>query len=152
METIRWKQSYNINVAELDMQHERLFRTVAELERALDMGSADTIINETLRKVVSHTIEHFATEEALMQEHGFPGLAAHCHEHSMLAQKLTEFNLSNMAGRPGIPAALLEFLQTWLREHVLKSDKRYGDFLDTRRAESKPRSNRMHRGMDGETI
>ncbi len=132
METLRWDQAYSVNVIELDLQHERFFRTVAELERALAMGSADAIINEILEKVVAHTIDHFATEEALMQEHGFPGLAAHCFEHMVLSQKLTQFNLSSKAGRPDIPAALLDFLQTWLREHILKSDKQYGEFLKAR--------------------
>ena len=134
MGTLRWDQSYSVNVAELDLQHERLFRTVAELESALEKGGADTFINEILDKVVAYTVDHFATEEALMQEHGFPGFAAHCSEHNMLSQKLTQFNLSHMAGRPGVPAALLDFLQTWLREHIVKSDKRYGEFLNARGA------------------
>ena len=132
MKTLRWDQSYSVNVAILDLQHERLFHTVAELERALATEAPDTLIEEFIEKVVSHTIEHFATEEALMQEHGFPGLAAHCYEHSLLSQKLTQLNLSHMAGRPGIPAALLDFLQTWLREHILKIDKQYGEFLRSR--------------------
>ena len=132
METTRWKQSFSINVAELDRQHKRLFDTVAELEYSLNMGRADTIIDEVLAKVVAHTIEHFAAEEALMYENGFPDLAAHCHEHSMLSQQLTTFNLSHMAGRQGVPVALLEFLKTWLQEHILKSDKKYCDFLNTR--------------------
>ena len=136
MKTLRWDQSYSVNVAELDLQHERLFRTVAELERAVAMGSAGSVINGILDKVVSYTIEHFATEEALMQEHGFPDLAAHCHEHNLLSQNLTQFNLSSMAGRPGVPAALLDFLQTWLREHILKSDKQYGEFLQRPRNKS----------------
>jgi len=131
-EPIRWDQSYSVNVAELDLQHEQLFRTVAELDYALRIGSADNIINEIIGKVVAHTIEHFATEEALMQKTGFPGLAAHCHEHLVLSQQLTQFNLSYLAGRPGIPAALLDFLRTWLREHILKSDKRFGEFLNAR--------------------
>lgn len=134
MGTLHWDQSYSVNIAELDLQHERLFRTVAELESALEKGGADTLINEILEKVVEHTIDHFATEEALMEEHGFPGLAAHCNEHSMLSQKLTQFNLSHMAGRPDVPAALLDFLQTWLREHIVKSDKQYGEFLSAREA------------------
>ena len=132
MKTLRWDQAYSVNVAELDLQHKRFFRTVAELELALAMGSADAIINEILEKIVAHAMDHFATEEALMLEHGFPGLAAHCFEHSVLSQQLTQFNVSNKAGRPDIPAALLDFLQTWLREHILKSDKQYGEFLKAR--------------------
>jgi hemerythrin len=113
---LRWDQSYSVNIAELDHQHQRLFRTVAELEYAIHMGRADSIVDQVLEKVVLHTIEHFATEEALMEKHGFPGLSDHRFEHNVLTQQLTLFNLSHNAGRPVIPSALLDFLQTWLRE------------------------------------
>ncbi len=129
---IRWDYSYSVKIAELDHQHQRLFRAVAELEYAVRMGRADYVIDEVLEKVIEHTIGHFAAEEELMEQHGFPGLAAHRHDHQMLAQKLTKFNLSNMAGRPDVPSALLDFLQEWLREHILKTDKEYSEFLNAR--------------------
>ena len=128
----RWDQSCSVNIAELDHQHQRLFRTVAELEYAIRTGRADSIIDEVLQKVIEHTIDHFAAEEELMQQHGFPGLAAHRNEHQKLAQQLTKFNLSNMAGRPDIPSVFLVFLQTWLRDHILKTDKEYSGFLNAR--------------------
>jgi len=126
----RWDHRYSVNIAEMDHQHQRLFRMVAELEHALRTGRADSIIDEVLEKVIQHTISHFAAEEDLMQQHGFPGLAAHRNEHQMLAQKLAQFNLSNMAGRPDIAAAFLDFLQDWLRDHILKTDKEYSEFLN----------------------
>ena len=131
-QTLRWDQSYSVNIAELDHQHQRLFRTVAELEYAVRTGRADAIIDEVLEKVIEHTISHFAAEEDLMRQHGFPGLAAHHYEHQMLAQELATFNLSNLAGRPDIPAAFLVFLQSWLRDHILKTDKEYSEFLNAR--------------------
>jgi len=131
-QTFRWDQSYSVNIAELDHQHQRLFRTVAELDFALRTGQADSIIDEVLERLIHYTITHFAAEECLMQQYGFPGLAVHRYDHQMLAQKLTKFNLSHMAGRPGIPSALLVFLQAWLQDHVLKTDKEYSDFLNAR--------------------
>jgi len=50
----------------------------------------------------------------------------------MLAQKLSQFNLSNLAGRPDIASVVLVFLQTWLRDHILKTDKEYSEFLNAR--------------------
>jgi len=128
----RWEQSYSVNIAELDHQHQRLFRTVAELEYAVRAGRAEAIIDEVLDKVIEHTIGHFAAEEELMEQHGFPGLAAHRYDHQMLSQKLATFNLSNLAGRPDIASAFLAFLQTWLRDHILKTDKEYSEFLTAR--------------------
>ena len=127
-----WEPSYSVNIAELDRQHQRLFRTLAELEHALRTGRADSIIGEVVEKVIEYTISHFAAEEELMQQHGFPGLAAHRNDHRMLTQKLAKFNLSNMAGRPDIPSAFLNFLQAWWRDHILTTDKEYSEFLNAR--------------------
>ena len=131
-QTLWWDQSFSVNIAELDHQHQRLFRTVAELSYAVRTGRADSIINEVLEKVIQHTISHFAAEELLLQQHGYPGLAAHRYEHQMFAQKLSNFHLPNIAGKPDIPSSLLVFLQTWLRDHILKTDKDYSAFLNAR--------------------
>ncbi|HKM48118.1 MAG TPA: bacteriohemerythrin [Terriglobales bacterium] len=129
---IRWDPSCSVNVAELDQQHQQLFGAVAELEQALRTGRADTVINKLLEEVIEHTISHFATEERLMEECGYPGLDAHRRDHQELSQKLTMFNLSNLAGGPGVPAALLVFLQAWLQDHILKTDKEYSGHLNHR--------------------
>jgi hemerythrin len=131
-QTLWWDQSFSVNIAELDHQHQRLFRTVAELSYAVRTGRADSIINEVLEKVIQHTVSHFAAEELLLQQHGYPGLAAHRYEHQMLAQQLSKFHLSNIAGKPDIASSLLVFLQTWLRDHILKTDKDYSAFLNAR--------------------
>lgn len=127
-----WDPGYSVHIAELDRHHQRIFRTVAELDCALRKGRADYIIGEVLEKLIEHTINHFAAEEDLMQQHGFPGLGDHRADHKMLAQKLTKFNLSHKAGKSNVPSALLVFLQTWLRDHILKTDKEYSDFLNAR--------------------
>jgi hemerythrin-like metal-binding protein len=131
-QSFRWDPSCSVNVTELDQQHQELFRTVAELEHALRTGRADAVINTLLEKVIEHTINHFAAEERLMEECGYPGLDAHRRDHQELSQKLTMFNLSNLAGVPGVPAALLVFLQGWLQDHILKTDKEYSGFLNKR--------------------
>lgn len=127
-----WDQSFSVHVAELDHQHQRLFRTVAELNQAVRTGCAESVIGEILQKVIEYTISHFAAEESLLQQHGYPGLDAHRREHQTLAQQLTKFNLSYIAGKPDIPSSLLVFLQQWLRHHVLKTDKEYSAFLNAR--------------------
>ncbi len=82
-------------------------------------------------------ISHFAAEEYIMEQRGFPHMTAHRHEHDMLAQKLAKFNLSHKAGRSNIPSFLLAFLQSTMIKHTLTSDKEYGIFLNASGAESK---------------
>jgi hemerythrin-like metal-binding protein len=128
----RWDPSYSVNIAELDRQHQQLFRTLVELDQALQNGTADSIIEVVLENLIQYTIRHFAAEENLMQKHGFPGLSAHRYDHQLLAQKLTKFNLSQRAGHPEIPSNLLPFLKAWWQDHVLKTDKEYSEFLNAR--------------------
>lgn len=126
----RWDPSYSVHIAELDRQHQQLFRTIGELGHALHTGSAESIIDAVLESLVQHTIRHFAAEERLMQEHGFPGFYDHRSNHQLMSQKLTKFNLSRRAGRPEIPENLLNFLMAWWNDHVLKTDKEYSEFLN----------------------
>lgn len=127
-----WDPSYSVNIAELDRQHQQLFRTLAELEYALGNGSAESIIDAVLQTLIQYTIRHFDAEETLMQQHGFPGFGTHRSDHQMIAQKLTQLNLSHKAGRNDISSHLLPFLKSWLHEHVLKTDKEYSEFLNAR--------------------
>lgn len=127
-----WDQSFSVHIAELDHQHQHLFRTVAELNDAVRAGGADSVVGEVLERVIQHTISHFAAEEFLLQEHGYPSLDAHRREHEMLSQQLANFNLSYIAGHPNVPSSLLAFLQKWLRHHILKTDKEYSVFLNGR--------------------
>ena len=131
-QTLRWDQNFSVNIAEMDHQHLQLFRTIAELEYAIRAGRGDSVIDEVLDKMIQHTINHFAAEEELMERHRFPGLAAHRSDHQLLAHELATLNLSNLAGRPDIPSAVLAFLQAWLRDHILKTDQEYSEFLNAR--------------------
>lgn len=131
-QSLWWDQSFSVHVAELDDQHQRLFRAVAELNDAIRTGRADSMVSEVLEKVVQYTISHFATEESFLQQYEFPGLAAHRREHEILVLRITKFNLSYIAGNPDIPSSLLVFLQKWLRDHILTTDKEYSAFLNAR--------------------
>ena len=127
-----WDQSFSVNIVQLDYQHQRLFRTVSELNDAVRLGRADSIVNEVLDRVIEHTISHFSAEEFLLEQHRYPDLAAHRYEHKMFAKKLSEFHQSNLAGKTDAPSSLLIFLQLWLRDHVLETDKEYSAFLNAR--------------------
>jgi hemerythrin len=131
-QSLWWDQSFCVHITELDHQHQRLFLAVAELNDAIRMGRADSMVSEVLEKVIEHAISHFAAEESFLQQYGYPGLAAHRHEHEKLAQQITEFNRSYIAGNPDIPSSLLVFLQKWLRDHILTTDKEYSAFLNAR--------------------
>lgn len=128
----RWSERYSVNVAELDRQHQGLFAIVNELNEALAAGEGAAVTNSVLRRLVEHARNHFTAEEALMTQYRFPTLLTHCAEHDRFTRLVAKFVEDYRAGKAGVPVSLLLFLQNWLKEHILVSDKAYGSFLNAR--------------------
>jgi hemerythrin-like metal-binding protein len=130
--TFRWTNAYCVNVAVLDEQHQRLFDTVNELDLALRTGQGNSVLNPVLEKLVDYALRHFTAEESLMAEHDFPGLSTHRTQHEMFRRKIAVFLEDHKAAKPGVPVFLMLFMQNWLKQHVLKTDKQYSAFLNAR--------------------
>jgi hemerythrin len=131
-DTLSWRPEYSVNIAELDCQHQNLFRIVQNLRQAIAAGRGHEVTESVLNTVVNYTMHHFATEENLMQQHGFPGAAAHRIEHNRLTMKISRLQTEHAAGKPDAAECFLHFLQEWLEEHMLKRDKEYVQFLCSR--------------------
>lgn len=130
--TFRWTEAYSVKIAHLDQQHRQLFDTVNELDESLRNGEGNPALDPILRKLVAYAKDHFAAEEALMEQHGFPGLVTHQTQHEMFRQKIAAFLEDHRAGKAGVPVSLMLFMQTWLKQHVMKTDKLYSAFLNAR--------------------
>jgi hemerythrin len=126
----RWTEAYSVKIALLDQQHQKLFDTVNELDRALRTGEGNSVIDPVLGKLVDYARVHFAEEES--QKHNFPGQYTHRTEHESFRRKIEVFLGEHKAARPGVPVSLLFFVQAWLKHHVLKTDKQYSAFLNAR--------------------
>ena len=130
----RWSDRYSVNIAELDRQHQDFLAIVHELNQALSAGEGAGVTQSILQRLVEYAHTHFAAEEALMSEYKFPALLTHSAEHNKFAQMVAKFLEDYHAGKAGVPVSLMLFLQTWLKEHTLVSDKAYGSFLNARGA------------------
>jgi hemerythrin-like metal-binding protein len=128
----RWAEADSVNIALLDQQHQALFATVDELNRALAAGKGNELLIPILQKLVDYALHHFATEESLMEEHDFPGFSTHRARHEMFRQEVAVFLKDYKAGSLGIPVELTFFLQSWLKEHVQRIDQEYSQFLNAR--------------------
>ena len=127
-----WSEQYSVKVTSLDGQHQRLFSTADRLQQALGTGNANSVVDDVLKQLVQYTITHFAAEETLLRKNGYPELAAHLSEHQALRVKLELFQKQYAAGDRKIPGKLMMFLIHWLKGHILKTDRRYSDFLNSR--------------------
>ena len=124
-----WNDAYSVNLTTVDSQHKRLFRMAADLHRAMLAGAVQASLFQLLEDLVQYTEVHFAYEERLMQQAGYPELAAHKAQHEYLARRVREFLKDFEEGRIATGITLLQFLKEWMQHHIMESDHKYAPYL-----------------------
>ncbi len=50
----------------------------------------------------------------------------------MFRMKIATYLEDQKAGKASVPVSLLFFMQDWLKQHILKTDRQYSAFLNAR--------------------
>lgn len=125
-----WKDEYNLGIEKIDGQHKQLVLMVSQLHRAMMQGKANEVLAEIFDKLVRYTETHFAEEEALMRQHGYPRLTSHAAEHRRLTTLAHKLRADCAEGRLSITIDTLNFLKTWLNDHILGMDREFGQYVN----------------------
>jgi hemerythrin len=129
MALIEWSDELSVGIPAIDEQHKELVGIVNDLHAAMLRREGRQALEETFGKLIDYTGRHFATEEALFDEHEYPDAAAHKEQHAMLSEKVGELREQFESGNVTITIEVMEFLRDWLRTHIAVSDRRYVPFL-----------------------
>ena len=132
MPRLAWNDSYSLNIEAIDDQHKRLFDLANCLFDSMQAGAGNRTLRHALAELIRYTMTHFAAEEAAMEAYGYPALAEHRREHEQLTAQVLDFVDKYHVGRAEIGASLLDFLQTWLTQHILGCDLKFGQFISHR--------------------
>ena len=145
---IRWKPSLAVGVAEIDSQHQELFRRAALFIEGLETQSRQDV-GILLSFLRLYVVAHFGAEEACMRETGYPGIAHHQKQHDGFVKDLLALSAQNEKARgPGIqPARVAGWLEKWLVNHVTQVDS---DLARWVREHGVPPSLRLEPDDDGQ--
>lgn len=124
-----WNDAYSVGIGSIDAQHQGLFAIARELHTAMSAGQGKAALGKILDRLVRYTTAHFAHEERLMRLADYPGLESHVGEHQALTSKVMELQTDYKAGRTTISIQLLQFLRTWLQQHIQHSDLAYAPYV-----------------------
>lgn len=128
---ITWTESYELGIAKVDEQHRSLVDKINELHAAMRAGKGRASIGSILDFLGEYAMVHFATEESLMERHGYPEMRAHEEEHEKFRQnfrKMTE-ELANNPQSIRIAVDVEHWLSQWIANHLKKVDKKTMEFL-----------------------
>jgi hemerythrin len=127
MPFIIWDERFSLGVKQFDGDHQVL---VELLNRAYDDfydGASNENVHGILEEMVAYANYHFAAEEQWMQKLSYPKLNEHRSEHERFLKKVFEM----LGAYPHNNKLLMEtmtFLNSWLINHILKSDAEYGRY------------------------
>ena len=124
---VQWDPRFSVGNATLDAQHKRFIDQCNALADCLDEGSAagEQKFDQRFAELMASAREHFAAEEALLAERGFPDLEAHRNEQGEFGFLVAEIATTDNFDRD----ELQTFLALWWAGHIAGAARQYRDYL-----------------------
>lgn len=67
-----------------------------------------------------------------MKQHGFPEYEEHKAEHDSFAKKVLDIHEKYKAGEKSVAGKVTLLLSSWLMDHIVMKDKKYGAHLNSK--------------------
>lgn len=131
MKAISWRDEYSVGVAEMDLQHQKLLAMIGRLVDEQHRLTDQKTVAELLTAMTEYAAEHFRAEEYLMAEYGYDHNDRQVLQHQAFIQKTQEF-MNASVGPNILSNALLDYLNSWLINHILHEDMLYKDFFNAK--------------------
>jgi len=129
---LTWNHACAVGVRAMDDQHGILMDTMNEVRLAVVCGRGREQLVELLERLIVFTRMHFGSEEQLMEQTGFPGLADHQARHRGMMQEMVEA-AHRVQHEDQVPIhPLLCRLRDGYIEHIEGLDRQYGGWMNER--------------------
>lgn len=125
MKTI-WSSQYELGIEVIDNQHKRIVEYINQIHELSHSNSGD--VSEVLHNLVDYTYSHFAFEEALMEEAGYPALTEHQFTHRTFIKQIETLKQRFNQGEQ-VAQELAAMLQHWLLNHIQEDDSSYSSLV-----------------------
>ena len=123
MQNQKWDTKYATGIDKIDDDHKKLIMLINKIFNLIVRGKYDLgDYNEVLNSLSSYVTAHFAYEEALMLENGYPNRDEHILDHKRFLKKISALD------REHLTIDILSFLKVWLLTHIAVVDSDLGAF------------------------
>jgi hemerythrin-like metal-binding protein len=116
---LHWNDTLGTGHRQIDRQHQELIDLINEFEQMVHTGHEQDAWALALPRLQTYVLFHFATEEALFGQTDAAHAARHQAQHRAFVDRLAQWRAA-----PAVdPRGLLDYLKTWLVEHIMKTDR-----------------------------
>lgn len=131
---IVWNDRLVTGIDKIDEQHQILVNLFNEANTKLTVNNNTEFLEQITRDMLSYALYHFETEEELMQKYSYiedtiEDMNTHIRQHRSFSAKVVAVRNDIKAGILISREDLLSFLNNWLIDHILNTDKQLAAFL-----------------------
>ncbi len=131
MPFVTWTPQLSVGVQPIDSDHKLLISLINQLHDAVEDGQGKEIVASVFNALYDYTEYHFEREEMIMRACGYPDLESHIKIHDALKAKVKEIHDDYAKSEnKDLSKDVLNFMKTWLTEHIQGRDKLYQSSMD----------------------
>ncbi len=120
---------FAIGVPSIDLQHRKLISLFENLIDEMKQAKGSLIIGNILKELTEYTDYHFVEEEKIMEQINFPDIKEHKEEHLYFVNKIKFLNDQFLQKDLDVVIEVADFLFSWLKNHILYSDKKIAFYI-----------------------
>ena len=125
-----WDDKFSVGNRTMDSHHQKLFDILNTIHDAAREGRGEEIIEASLNELESYTKYHFAEEDKLMVQAGYPQLEAQRAAHKAFLGKIADYQKEVANGNAlFVVGSVAVTVKDWLKQHILTMDMQYEDYL-----------------------
>ncbi len=126
-----WFEKYKINVPLIDSDHLNLFMEIGRFNEHLQSGMSSEELEKSLSFLDKYVSAHFAREEMLMREKGYPLYIEHKTLHLQFKKVVFAVRRVFQTDIDKVDKVKLnDFLYNWLVEHIQKVDIKLAPYVN----------------------
>ena len=127
MAHVSWSDDLSVGIEVIDTQHRRIVDYINQLHDVQDKLDR-AAVGEVIENLIDYTYTHFAFEETMLEDAGYPLLASHQKIHQRFVETISQFKQRFAAGE-NVATELCDMLAAWLFDHIRAEDKAYADVV-----------------------
>ncbi|MDM8549038.1 bacteriohemerythrin [Desulfobacterales bacterium HSG2] len=125
-----WRDEYNVNIPDIDEQHQEIFERANSLCKSIESGEKKSDIAYGLKVLIRSIESHLDKEEALMKTHNFTEYENHRQKHDDIIKEMSE-SYEEFKKEDSEPSkTALGFFKKWIMVDILTEDRKFGHFLN----------------------
>lgn len=133
MSVLEWNEQYSVKVKALDNQHEKLFDLINKLDDHMRQGRGREVLGSVLGELVDYTKVHFANEERMLRDSGYPEYEEHRAIHARVTERVNAIYRQYQDGNGAhLSIEAMNYLHNWITKHILGTDQKYSHHLNSK--------------------